>query len=100
ERLFELPSFAVCNNSQSAAVVKGEGWKLHGYFFPEPRRPEAISLDGDIMYQDNTARGHFRKPRLEVVLNGIVGMAAVQVQHINRSISEMSARKGLIKTHL
>jgi hypothetical protein len=40
------------------------------------------------MKQNNSASTHFRQPSLEVVLDGLVGMQAINVQQVYAAILE------------
>ena len=59
---------------------------------PEPPHAEIAFADIRVVEQDDPSLAELRQPRLEVVGDRLVGVAAVDVQQIDRAVGEVQRR--------
>ena len=79
-------------NSQPVAVREFEGRIGQLQFVPESAHSESPAFDVDVMQEDNRAPAEFRQPGIKVPFDGLVGMQAVNVQQVDRSIRKTRQR--------
>src|SRR5258707_1081834 len=78
-------------------VTKRKGGKLGLKLFPKTPNLEAVSSHCYVVQEHHSTGPELWKPGLEVVCHGIVGMQAVDVQHVKATVFKF--RDGLIEGH-
>jgi hypothetical protein len=63
--------------------------KVAGQFFPQLPHLKVEMPSDDVVHQHDTARAYLRKPRVEVVSYGIVGVQPIDVQQVDALVAEV-----------
>ena len=74
---------------QAMRMAKLERRIALGQFGPQLPHPEAASALHGVVEEDDARRRHLRQPGLEIVLDRLVGVQAIDVQQVDAAVAEL-----------